>query len=80
MKEGKENVTIANQGKQVAMAMDGVTVGRQINEGDFLYTDMPEEDYKKLKNLKKHLTPLEINVIKEISQIKRKENPVWGAS
>lgn len=79
MKEGKENVTEALQGKQVAMAMDGVTVGRQVNEGDFLYTDIPEDDYKKLKNLKKHLTPLEINVIKEISQIKRNENPVWGA-
>lgn len=80
MKEGKESVTVAEQGKQVAMAMDGVTVGRQIEEGDLLYTDIPEEDFKKLKELKKHLSKMEIQILKEIAEIKRKDNPVWGAS
>jgi translation initiation factor 5B len=60
------------------MAMDGVTVGRQINEGDFLYTDIPEEDFKKMKELKKHLSKRELEVLKEIAEIKRKQNPVWG--
>jgi len=78
MKEGQENITQAEQGKQLAMAMDGVTVGRQVNEGDFLYTDIPEEDFKKLKVLKKHLSKMEINVLKEIAEIKRKNDPVWG--
>ncbi|MEK6969984.1 MAG: translation initiation factor IF-2 [Nanoarchaeota archaeon] len=78
MEAEKESLTIAEQGKQVAMAMDGVTVGRQIEEGDFLYTDISEEDYKKLKELKKHLTKMEIDVLKEIAEIKRKNNPVWG--
>ena len=41
--------TVAEQGKQLAMAMDGVTVGKQIEEGDFLYSDVPEKDFKKLK-------------------------------
>ncbi|MBT4936220.1 hypothetical protein HON15_05650 [Candidatus Woesearchaeota archaeon] len=79
MKEGKENVTIADQGKQVAMAMDGVTVGRQIDEGDFLYSDIPEDDFIKLKHMRKHLSTIEINVLREIAEIKRKNNPVWGA-
>jgi translation initiation factor 5B len=78
MKEGQENVTLAEQGKQVAMAMDGVTVGRQINEGDFLFSDIPSEDFKKLKELKKHLTKSEINILKEFAEIKRKDDPVWG--
>ncbi len=78
MQEGQENVGLANQGKQLAMAMDGITVGRQINEGDFLYTDIPEEDFKKLKELKKHLSKTEVEVLKEIAEIKRKNNPVWG--
>lgn len=78
MKEGKENVSLAEQGKQVAMAMDNVTVGRQVNEGDFLYTDIPEEDFVVLKSLKSHLSILETNVLKEIAEIKRKDNPVWG--
>ncbi|HIJ11359.1 TPA: translation initiation factor IF-2 [Candidatus Woesearchaeota archaeon] len=79
MKEGKENVTVAEQGKQVAMAMDHVTVGRQIDENDFLFTDIPEDDYKRLKKLRKYLTGNEVNVLREIAELKRKDNPVWGA-
>ena len=78
MQEGKENVNMAEQGKQLAMSMEGVTVGRQIKEGDFLYADISEEDFKKLKELKKYLTKIEIMVLKEIADIKRKQNPVWG--
>ena len=78
MKEGEDNVTLAQKGKQVAMAIDGATVGRQIKEGDILFTDIPEDDFKKLKELKKHLTEQEISVLKEIAEIKRKDNPVWG--
>lgn len=78
MQDGKENVSVAEQGKQLAMSMEGVTVGRQIDEGDFLYSDIPEEDFKKLKELKQHLSKMEINVLKEITEIKRKQNPVWG--
>jgi len=78
MQEGKESTSLAEQGKQVAMAMEGVTVGRQVSEGDFLYTDIPEEDFKKLKVLKKHLSKMELNVLKEVAEIKRKSNPVWG--
>tara|TARA_Y100000310_G_scaffold89923_1_gene87139 strand:- start:88243 stop:90024 length:1782 start_codon:yes stop_codon:yes gene_type:complete len=78
LKEGKENITLAEQGKQLAMAMDGVTIGRQVNEGDFLYADIPEEDFRKLKEMKKHLSLVERNVLKEIAEIKRKNNPVWG--
>ena len=74
----QENVTIAEQGRQVAMAMENVTVGRQIHEGDFLYTDMPGSDFKKFKELKKHLSKSEVDVLREIAEIKRKEDPVWG--
>ena len=58
--------------------MDGVTIGRQVKEGDFLYTDIPEEHFKKLKELKKHLSKRELEVLKEIAEIKRNDNPVWG--
>jgi translation initiation factor 5B len=78
MQEGKDNISLAQQGKQMAMSMDGVTLGRQVEEGDFLYTDIPENDFKKLKELKKHLSKMEIEVLKEVAEIKRKDNPVWG--
>jgi len=78
IKEGKDMLSVAEQGKQLAIAFEGVTVGRQIKEGDFLYTDVPEEDFVKLKKLKQHLSKIEIEVLKEIAEIKRNNNPVWG--
>lgn len=78
MKEGQDNVNTAEQGKQLAMAMDDVTIGRQVQEGDFLYTDIPEDHFKKLKVLKKYLSKNELEVLKEIAEIKRKNDPVWG--
>ena len=78
LQEGKDSVSVAEQGKQLAMALDNVTVGRQVDEGDFLYSDIPEEDFKKLKVLKKHLHQMELVVLKEIAEIKRKNNAVWG--
>ncbi len=80
MQEGKDNVSTATQGMQLAMALDGLTVGRQINESDYLYADIPENDFKKLKELKKHLSKSEVTVLKEIVEIKRRDNPVWGVS
>jgi len=78
MQQEQESVSVGEQGMQLAMAMDNVTVGRQINEGDYLYTDIPEEHFKKLKDLKKHLSKTEVEVLKQIVEIKRKQNPVWG--
>lgn len=73
-----ESLTLAEQGKQLAMSLEGVTVGRQIREGEYYYTDIPEEDFKKLKKLKQYLSERERGVLKEIAEIKRKANPVWG--
>ncbi len=74
----KDKLEKAESGKQVAVSMPKVTVGRQINENDILYSSIPEEDFKKLKDLKAFLTKEEIEVIKEIAEIKRKDNVVWG--
>ncbi|MBW2989178.1 translation initiation factor IF-2 [Candidatus Woesearchaeota archaeon] len=78
MQLDQENIDKAEKGKQVAVSMEGVTVGRQINEGDILYSAVPEEDFRKLKELKKYLSEDEKGVLKEIAQIKRKDNAVWG--
>ncbi|MBU0461132.1 MAG: translation initiation factor IF-2 [Nanoarchaeota archaeon] len=74
----KENLSVVEQGKQVAVALTNVTVGRQIHENDILYTYIPESDFKKLKELKEYLTRSEIEALKEIAEIMRKQNPVWG--
>lgn len=73
-----KSISEAEQGKQVAASMDNVTIGRQVNENDILYSAIPEEDFRKLKKLKHLLKKNEINMLKEIAEIKRKENPMWG--
>jgi translation initiation factor 5B len=78
MQMEKESVSKAEKGKKFALALEKVTVGRQIKEGDTLYSAIPEEDFRKMKQLKKYLTPDEIEVIKEIAKIMRQSNSVWG--
>lgn len=74
----QETIEKAEQGKQVAISVQGITVGRQVFEGDTLLSDIPETHFRKLKELKQHLSKQEIQLLKEIAEIKRKENPVWG--
>ncbi len=64
--------------KQVAVALERVTVGRQIKGNDILYSAIPETDFIELKRLKKYLNRDELEVMREIASIMRKNNPVWG--
>ena len=74
----KENVQEAKRNDQVAISIPGLTAGRQIKEGDILYSEITEEEFKKLKELKKYLNTSEVQVLKEIADIKRNEKPTWG--
>jgi translation initiation factor 5B len=74
----KDSISKVEAGKQVAIAMPHVTVGRQVNENDILYSGIPEPDFRKLKKLKQYLKKEEIEVMKEIAELKRKQNPLWG--
>jgi len=67
----------ALQGQEVAISIDGVTVGRQIKGEDILYTAIPENDAKKLKEMD-ILNTDEKDVLNKIIEIKRKENKFWG--
>ncbi|MFC1742071.1 translation initiation factor IF-2 [Nanoarchaeota archaeon] len=74
----KDSISKTEAGKQVAVSMPHVTVGRQVNENDILYAGIPEPDFRKLKTLKQYLKREEIEVMKEVAQLKRKHNPLWG--
>jgi len=67
----------ALQGAEVAISIDGVTVGRQIKGGDIFFTDIPESDAKKLL-LMDVLNEDEKDVLNKILDIKRKTNKFWG--
>ncbi len=75
--EGK-SIPEAGKGKEIAISLPDVMVGRQINENDILYSDLSESEFRKLKDLKTYLSSDEIGALKEIAAIKRKDNSVWG--
>jgi translation initiation factor 5B len=66
----------ARQGAEVAVAIDGVTVGRQIEEEDMLLVDIPESHAKKLRKM--GLTSAELEVLEELTAIHRKDSHFWG--
>jgi len=72
----EESYKEAISGKEVAIAMNEPTVGRQIKENDVLYVSIPESDVKKLSALE--LTFDEKEIINEVIEIKRKEKAFWG--
>ncbi|MFH0831453.1 MAG: translation initiation factor IF-2 [archaeon] len=75
-----ENKSIerAAKGMDVAVSMPNITFGRQIHEGDILYSEMSEENFRNLKKNKQYLKQDEIFVLQEIAQIKRKKKATWG--
>lgn len=73
-----EKVDSAKTGQQVAISLMGPTFGRQIKEGESLLVDIPEKDFKILKNKKKLLCGAELSLLKQISRIKRKKDEMWG--
>jgi len=75
--EGK-SVNEAKKGKEVAVAYPGVIVGRQIKENDILYSDIPETQFVQYKKLKEMINDEDKELLKEIADIKRKSNPMWG--
>ena len=78
IQDKQESINEAEKGKQVAVSLPKVTVGRQINEGDILYSAIPEEHFRKLREHKKYLSKGEITIMKEIAAIMREKNPMWG--
>jgi len=74
-----ENIPSARVGKEVAMAIDGATVGRQIKEGDVLYMNVPERHAKVLEHeIYNSLSTDEKETFDIFLELKRKDNPFWA--
>jgi len=73
-----KGVQEAKKGEEVAISLPSITYGRQVKEGDVLYTDLSEYDFKNLKGSKELLTYDEIKVLQELAEIKRKTKSTWG--
>ena len=76
IRSGEESMKEAMQGSEVAVAIDGVTVGRQIDEEDILLVDVPESHARKLRRM--DLSAAEEEVLEELQDIHRKDDHFWG--
>jgi translation initiation factor 5B len=72
-----KSVEEAIQGQEVAISVEGITVGRQIKGGDIFFIDIPASDAKKLKEMDV-LNSDEKDVLNKIFEIKRKTDKFWG--
>jgi translation initiation factor 5B len=74
-----DNIPSARAGMEVAMAIDGATVGRQIKEEDFLFINVPERHAKVLEHeIYESLSSDEKETLERFLEIKRKGNPFWA--
>ncbi|MBP1909061.1 translation initiation factor IF-2 [Methanolobus bombayensis] len=74
-----ENISKANVGMEVAMAIEGPTVGRQIKEEDILFVNIPERDAKKMEHeIYDTMTADELETLDAFLAMKRKGNAFWA--
>ncbi|MFC6837778.1 translation initiation factor IF-2 [Halomarina ordinaria] len=74
-----EDVDEARVGEQVAAAIDGPTVGRQIDEGDELWAELPEKHAKILEQeLLEDIPGDEREALSQYLEKRRKVDPFWG--
>ncbi len=81
MQDKGDNLPSISKGQKVAMAIKDAIVGKDFEEGDNLYVDIPEKHYKILeREFKDKLTEDEFETLNEILTIKRKIDPDWGGT
>lgn len=75
----QESIREADEGLEVAISIEGATVGRQVSVGDDLFVDIPERHVKVLeKEMLKTLNTSTQEVLAEFTAMRRKTDPFWG--
>ncbi|WP_458209746.1 translation initiation factor IF-2 [Haladaptatus sp. NG-SE-30] len=79
LKDQGEDVDEARTGSRVSVAIDGPTVGRQIDEGDELWIELPEKHAKILEQeLSDDIPGDELEALQMYLDKQRKRDPFWG--
>ncbi len=79
IQEQGEDVDEARAGQRVSVAIDGPTIGRQVREGDLLWTDLPEKHAKILEQeLTEEIPADELEALNMYLENHRKRDPFWG--
>jgi translation initiation factor 5B len=79
IQEQGEDVDQARSGERVSVAIDGPTVGRQIEEGDTLWSELPEKHAKVLEQeLTDDIPADELEALSMYLDKHRQRDPFWG--
>ncbi len=79
IQEQGEDIDEIRAGNRVSVAIDGPTVGRQIEEDDELWTELPEKHAKILEQeLKSEIPADELEALNMYLEKQRKRDPFWG--
>jgi translation initiation factor 5B len=79
VQESGKTIDEATTGMQVAVSINGPTIGRQINEGDIFYTDLNGNQAKQLLERFNHrLNEQEKEILNFVVAMKRKGDPAFG--
>lgn len=76
LRTGEDALKEAIAGQEIAVAIEGATVGRQLDVDDILYIDILESEIKNLQGYDLNMDEKE--VLGELMDIKRKSDPFWG--
>ncbi|MFB6203438.1 MAG: translation initiation factor IF-2 [Candidatus Nanohaloarchaea archaeon] len=72
-----ESLDKAEKGDEVAVSITGVTMGRDIEEGDVLLVNLQGREYRQLRELEDLLSRGEKDVLEEIVEVKDERDPHW---
>jgi len=78
IQSNQKSVHEALEGTEVAISISGLDYERQLEGQQFLYTNLGESQFKEFKKNKKLLSMQEIQILKEIAELKRKKESEWG--
>lgn len=74
-----KNIAYASKDMEVAISIREAVVGRDVDEGDVLFIDVPEEHARRLlRDFPDMLSGDELEVLKEFIEFKRRSKPAWA--
>lgn len=79
MQHRGEFIHEAAAGAEIAVSIEGATIGRQVDVGDELLVEIPERHVKVLEHeMLSHLSSDSVMVLEEFTYMKRRNDPFWG--
>jgi translation initiation factor 5B len=79
IQENGKPIEEAGKGEQVAVSIKEISIGRQVNEGDILYTDLGSKEAKLLlERFYYRLAQEEKDILNRIVSIKRRNDPSYA--